>query len=238
MRVHKVALDPVVVEKVVRRRGRLHVFSDLQPARTALLVVDMQAIYLDPALAEGNSFFVPHYREIVPNINRIADALRKTGGTVVWIMNAVTPESQKSWSVVNERMLSPESRKRREAAYTPDAPENQLWRDLDVKEQDLTVKKTRFSAFIQGSSDIEARLRERGIDTVIITGVGTDACCESTARDAMMLNFATIMVGDANACASDHAHNASLTAFYRLFGDVMSTDELVGFINANHATSK
>ena len=109
----------------------------------------------------------------------------------------------------------------------------QLIDRVDVQPADLKVRKTRFSAFIRGASDLEGRLRERAVETVIVTGTGTGTCCESTARDAMMLNFATIMVSDGNACSTDAEHNASLTAFLRNFGDVMTTDELVGFIERN-----
>jgi ureidoacrylate peracid hydrolase len=67
----------------------------------------------------------------------------------------------------------------------------------------------------------------------VVTGTDTGVCCESTARDAMMLNFKVIMVSDANASRTDDEHNAALIAFYRNFGDVMSTDELTGYIRNN-----
>jgi ureidoacrylate peracid hydrolase len=58
-------------------------------------------------------------------------------------------------------------------------------------------------------------------------------CCESTARDAMMLNFRTIMVTDGNAAMTDEDHNASLIAFYLSFGDIMSTDMLIDCLRRN-----
>src|SRR5258705_13713210 len=64
-------------------------------------------------------------------------------------------------------------------------------------------------------------------------GTVTGVCCESTARDAMMLNYKTIMVSDGNAAMSDAEHNASLTAFYTIFGDVMDTDMLVRCLHDN-----
>ena len=99
--------------------------------------------------------------------------------------------------------------------------------------QDPIVEKNRFSAFIQGSSHLAATLRERGLDTVLVTGTVTNVCCESTARDAMMLNFKTIMVTDGNAAATDEDHAASLIAFYLTFGDIMSTDMLIGCLERN-----
>ena len=58
----------------------------------------------------------------------------------------------------------------------------------------------------------------------------TGVCCESTARDAMMLNYQVTMVTDGNASYSDEEHNRALTAFYATFGDIMSTDELIALI--------
>jgi ureidoacrylate peracid hydrolase len=76
-------------------------------------------------------------------------------------------------------------------------------------------------------------MREHGLDTVLVTCTVTNVCCESTARDAMMLNFKTIMVTDGNAAVTDEDHNASLCAFYLTFGDIMSTDMLVACLGRN-----
>ena len=229
---HKVQLNPAVVEAAISRRGARHVFGDLDPGRTALLVIDLQCAYLDERL---NNSFCSHALDIVPNVNLIAQALRQAGGIVVWIQNTATEESLTSWSTYNGRVMSPARRDKRYEGIREGAPGHAIWPGLDVQPQDLRVKKTRYSAFIRGSSDLEPQLRARDIDTLIVTGTGTGTCCESTARDAMMLNFATIMVSDGNACASDEEHNAALTAFYRNFGDVMSADELIGYIRENSA---
>jgi ureidoacrylate peracid hydrolase len=69
-------------------------------------------------------------------------------------------------------------------------------------------------------------LRDAGIDTLIISGTLTNCCCESTARDAMQLNYRVIFVSDANAALSDAEHNATLTNMTALFCDVMATDEV------------
>jgi ureidoacrylate peracid hydrolase len=105
---------------------------------------------------------------------------------------------------------------------------HQLWTDLVAEPNDLTVVKTKYSAFIQSS--LEPTLRQRGIDTLLVTGTVTGVCCESTARDAMMRNFRTVMVTDANAAMTDEDHNASLSAFYLSFGDILSTDQIVAHL--------
>jgi ureidoacrylate peracid hydrolase len=91
----------------------------------------------------------------------------------------------------------------------------------------LRVKKVKYSAFIDGSSDLDAHLKSRGIETLLITGTVTNVCCESTGRDAMMLDYRVIMVSDCNASHSDEEHAASLNNFQIFFGDVMTSDEIV-----------
>jgi ureidoacrylate peracid hydrolase len=74
-------------------------------------------------------------------------------------------------------------------------------------------------------------LRARGIDTVIVSGVATNCCCESTAREALSLNYRTFFVADATATDTDDEHNASLSMMLNTFADVRSTDELVDMID-------
>jgi ureidoacrylate peracid hydrolase len=81
-------------------------------------------------------------------------------------------------------------------------------------------------------------LREAGIDTLIITGTATNVCCESTARDAFMLNYRTIVVADGNATVSDEAHNASLNALFNRFADVFTTDELIALLRKGAAAKQ
>ena len=88
-----------------------------------------------------------------------------------------------------------------------------------------------------GTSDLPGRLRARGFDTVLITGTVTNVCCESSARDAMMTNFKTIMVSDGNAAATQAEHDAALTAFYNIFGDVMDTDMITAALQARRAAA-
>ena len=75
-------------------------------------------------------------------------------------------------------------------------------------------------------------------NVAIITGTVTNVCCESSARDAMMLNFKTIMVSDANAAFTDDEHNATLASFYTTFGDVMDTDALIECLERNAAQQR
>jgi ureidoacrylate peracid hydrolase len=83
---------------------------------------------------------------------------------------------------------------------------------------------------VQWSSGLDAYLKERGIDTLVITGCLTDVCSESTSRDAMMLNYRVILVTDANAADTDADHNSALCAVYTTSGDITPTDMVVGLL--------
>ena len=145
---------------------------------------------------------------------------------------AATKESLDSWSVAHER-YTPVKGERRLNSMQRDSRAFQLWPTLDVRDKDEIVVKRRYSAFIQGSSNIEIVLRDHGIETIIVTGVATNVCCESTARDAMMLNYRSLMVSDGCATMSDGEHAAALGNFYLYFGDVQQTDELVARLEAS-----
>jgi ureidoacrylate peracid hydrolase len=120
-------------------------------------------------------------------------------------------------------------------AFTPGDFGHELWAGLEVLPQDLKVQKTRFGAFVQGASELHAILQARGIDTLIITGTATNVCCESTARDAMMLNYKVLFVSDANAARTDEDHNATLNALAVGFADVLSTEEVIAVIGRSTA---
>jgi ureidoacrylate peracid hydrolase len=226
---HDFVIPRSIVERVIERRGREHVYDDLDPTKSALVVVDMQNAFMLPGVAHS---LCPMAQEIVPNVNRLARVVRATGGKVFWIKTTFTPEALQSWSTYFG-MASPARVAKRIEALTADSIGHRLWSGLDVRAEDAIVEKNRFSAFIQGSSNLADILRARSLDTVLVTGTVTNVCCESTARDAMMLNFRTIMVTDGNAAMTDEDHAASLIAFYLTFGDIMSTDMLIDRLRRN-----
>jgi ureidoacrylate peracid hydrolase len=226
---HKINILPETVERVMKRRGRLHVYDDLDPGKTALIVIDMQNGFLVEDVAVS---YVPMALEIIPQVNRLAEAVRRTGGKVFWIQNTVDAASLETWSTWFAAMRSTDAHR---ANMAPGSRGHELHPDLKVLPEDEIVRKYRFSAFLQGASDLPARLEAGGFDTVLITGTVTNVCCESTARDAMMLNYKVIMVSDANAARNDAEHNATLNIVYSTFGDVMDTDTLIACLDTRAA---
>ena len=217
---HPFSIPTHVTRMVIERIGRAHAFDEIDPAHTALLVVDMQNYFMHQDF-QG----VPMARQIVPDVNRLAAIVRRMGGHVVWLKTA-TNDTRHSWSVYHEYLMGPAYRERRYASMDVSHEGHRLWHGLDAKPEDAQIVKKRFSAFIRGSSDVEAWLRARHIDTLLIAGTTTNVCCESTARDAMMLNFKVVMIHDALAAYTDAEHNATLATFYMIFGDVQAIDEV------------
>src|SRR5437870_4273499 len=152
---HKLSIPQSVVDRVIAKRGREHVLEDIEPTKTALVVVDMQNAFMMPGVAHT---LCPMAEKIVPNINRLAQAVRATGGKVVWIKTTFTEETLKSWSTFYE-ISRPEQNAKRAAALAADSKGHEIWAGLDVRPEDLTLEKKRFSAFIQGSSDLAEVLR-------------------------------------------------------------------------------
>jgi ureidoacrylate peracid hydrolase len=228
---HKIEIPQSIIDRVMERRGTLHCHENLDPGRTALIVVDLQNCFMVEEVAAA---YVPVAVEIVPAVNRLAAAVRETGGKVFWIRNTVSDDTLKTWSEwFNMVKGRPEQVSRRIDNMRLGSRGHQLHPDLVVKPEDQTVLKQRFSAFIQGSSGLPEMLRNQGLDTVLIAGTVTNVCCESSARDAMMLNFKTIFVSDANAAATDAEHNATLVSMYSSFADVMDTDYLIACLHRN-----
>ena len=219
---HELSLPADLVARVTERAGRAHPFDVIEPGKTAFVVVDMQNYFMKPGF-QGE---VPKARAIVPAVNRLATAVRELGGHVVWIKNA-TNDTRESWNVYHDWLQTPDRSDRRYASMDLAHEGHALWAELDVHPADAQIVKKRFSAFLPGSSQIESYLRARGVDTVLIGGTATNVCCESSARDAMMLNFKVVMVHDVLATYTDEEHNATLRTFYSIFGDVQTIDEVI-----------
>lgn len=212
-------------DRIAARRGRLHAYESYDPKTTAFVVVDMQNYFM----RDGELGCCPAARDIVPNVNRLAKTLRDAGGLIVWILMEASEESRTNWANFHECYL-PEKRDTRFASLGAAGDGYKLWPELDVSDKDEQVVKTRYSAFIEGSSNIEAVLRKHNIESVLVGGVATNVCCESTARDCMMRGFRTIMVSDGNASFGEAEHEAALRNFITFFGDVHTTDQAVDIL--------
>lgn len=219
---HNVCIRPHILERVMARRGRVHWFDTLDPARTALVVIDMQETFCAP----GAPAEVAQSRDIVPAINAVAAGLRVMGAPVIFVLHANTHRRGVSdWELFFHHVVSDEVRLRTMESLAPGR--QQVWRGLEQHESDVVIVKNRYSALISGASPLERILRNLGVDTLLIAGTKTNVCCEATARDAMMLDFKTVMLSDCCAALSDEEHLATLETFIQQFGDVMTGEEAI-----------
>jgi ureidoacrylate peracid hydrolase len=151
---------------------------------------------------------------------------------VVFVQNNFDEIAVRTWSTFFDHFCTPARRARMIEAFSPGAEGHALWPGLEVSPEDLKVQKRRFGAFAPGASDLHELLQARGIDTLIVTGTASQVCCESTARDAMMLNYKVFFIADGNATFSDEEHNATLSALAHTFCDVVDTDTMVDLLRS------
>src|SRR5258707_8721544 len=129
---HKLSIPQSVIDRVIAKRGREHVFENIEPTKSALIVVDMQNAFMLPGVAHA---LCPMAEKIVPNINRLAAAVRATGGAVVWIKTTFTSHALRDWAIYFE-MVTPGQAKKRNGALTANSKGDELWSALDGKASD------------------------------------------------------------------------------------------------------
>ena len=222
---HRLGIRQEIIDRVMARRGRLHWFDRLEPAKTALVVLDMQSTFCAP----GAPAEVPSARDIVANINRLTSGLRRLECPVIWVLHANTHHHGASdWQLFFDHVVAADVRSRTIESLAPGR--QQVWSGLQTAAEDVVLTKNRYSALVAGSSTLERVLRNLGIDTMLIAGTKTNVCCESTARDAMMLDFKVVLVSDCCAALSDDEHRATLETHIQQFGDVASADEALEWL--------
>jgi nicotinamidase-related amidase len=198
---------------------------DLVPRRTALINVDLQNCFL-----RDSPIAAPEGPVVLERLNRLAAVCRQAGITIVHTRFVLEPDGS-DLGVLGE--TSPPAR---DGLLNRDAPSAQLDQALLVDEGDLILDKPRFGAF--SHTALEEILRARGVDTVIIGGVATNVCCETTAREAMQREFHVFFLSDGTAAAdmpgasAAELQKASLVTLGFLFAQVLTVDEMIAKIGA------
>jgi nicotinamidase-related amidase len=218
-KLHNWLIEQREYERQEQRRGRRHAYESVNPRRTALVVIDMIPFFVEES---------GYCRGILPNIVRLATALRSAGGAVAWVVPGC---DQPHPPLAREFFGEEVAELFRMSGGAGPLPER-VWAGLFPQAQDLYFEKSAYSAFFPGSSNLPAALQERGIDTVFITGTLTNICCESSARDAYASGFRVVFIADGTAARRDQDHNATLHNIYRSFGDVRPTDEAIALLSA------
>ena len=132
MKLNGAVIPDDIVRRVIARRGGEHCFAELDPAKTALVVIDLQHAFMNEAVGFAA---VPAAIDIVPAVNRLAAAVRRSGGGVFWVLMTHDEACFAEWSVAYE-MPTAELRDKRIAALSEGTLGHQLWPDLEVRPED------------------------------------------------------------------------------------------------------
>lgn len=189
------------------------------PKNTALVVIDMQRAFV----GEESPRACPGSAEFVPKINELSAMCRRVGLPVIFVKDVRKPDLSDSGLMEDFFPEHPAD----EMEPFEGKKGSEFCLDLDVQSDDHIVHKTRWSAFIRGSSSLESLLNSLGRDSIIVCGVVTDVCVGTTVIDAMMLGFKVFLVGDLTATRSSERQKIALELYNQRFAKVMTFDEVI-----------
>ncbi|KPH57506.1 MULTISPECIES: cysteine hydrolase [Novosphingobium] len=209
-------------EWAVARGAGYNSFDTILPARSALVVIDMQAAFV----AEGEVFGNAYARAAIEPINRLAAAMRRAGGQAIWTRQTVSDEPHLAVPAWQYDMSDPMVARAVEALRAG-TRSHAIHQAMECREDDLVLDKYRYGAMSCPAGALEKVLRVSDVELVVLAGTLTNVCVESTAREANMRGWKVIVVADACAAVSDEEHNAALLNLRLNFADVKTTDEVL-----------
>ena len=227
--------DPVELDDEARRAAEKlsrvpplwSLAEKVVPAHTALIVIDVQNDFCAPAgMLSAEGLDVSAAVATAERLEGFIAVARQAGVLVIFARSFLSSDDNRYLSDV----LLEQATRRRAGSYTlrPVCVEGTFGSDFygNVRPVagDPVVTKHRYSAFMR--TDLETVLRTAGIRTVVLTGVATNVCVETTARDAFMHDFYVVLCSDGTAAYSATEHDATLATIDRYFGQVASIAEV------------
>ena len=199
------------------------------PKRSALIIVDMQYAtgHRDGPLAKRMKEqgltttdwrFARIHGSVIPNTRRLIDAMRAAGGQIVYVTVGAGQENCCDAPPHMREMF-------RDMDNYEGTMAHEIIEELKPQKVDHIVRKTSIGAF--ASTGIDHLLRMLDCESLFMTGVSTNMCVETTAREAADRGYAVTMVEDACATTHEDLHHNTMRNFQRLFGKVRSTDEVL-----------
>lgn len=197
----------------MRRIGKFNVHrSPVGMEGSALLVIDMQKFFIGsrvPSLEDGGN-------AILPNVKRLIDHYHDEGRPVIYTAHIHRPDGS-DLGILGEWW---------DDHCIEDTDEANIHESIAPRPEDSVIHKNRYSAFY--GTGLDTILRSRRIREVVICGVMTNICCESTARDAFFRDLWVRFVADATASVSEDMHVGTLLNLAYAFAEICLTDDVVG----------
>jgi nicotinamidase-related amidase len=216
---------------------------DLEPKRTALMIIDMQysdahpnyglGLMLRGKYPEAASYYFKRLAEVVvPNQIKLVKFFRQNGLRIIYItVGPMLADASDFPSLRRESWIGQGL-----VRYHYGTFEHGILDEIKPQDGELVINKVSASAF--NSSAINQILRNMGIDGLVITGVGTNHCVETTARDAADRDYKCILLEDACATFIQEFHDATLRVFAQGFGQVQTTEEVISYLRKQMGISK
>lgn len=190
------------------RKMKKYIAFDFDVSKAALLILDMQNFFLN----ESNHAYVPSASNIIDNISRLIEYFHKKERSIIFTKHIDTEKP--------EEMMTKWWRD----SIQEGSVEAEIISNLDVELGEIILK-SRYSAFEK--TKLESILRDKNVKQVIITGIMSHLCCETTARDAFMKDFEVIYVLDSTATYTEELHLGTLRSISHGFGRCISTEEIL-----------
>lgn len=191
----------------------------VEPQRMALINVDMQNCFV-----QDSPIAAPDGLALLARINQLAAVCRAAGIPVIHTSHVLRPDGSNMGLLAE---LAPV----KAGIINQGAPSAALHKDLVVDPRDILLEKPRFGAFY--GTDLDMILRTRGIDTVIIAGIATNVCCETTAREAMVRDFRVFFLSDGTTtfgmgdATGAELQKATLATLGLVFAHILTLDEMI-----------
>ncbi len=205
----------------------------MDPARTVLIIVDMENDFVKP----GASFEVQAGREMLPKLKELIGFCRGSGISVIYTTHAHRPDGSDAGRFADIYPAIAEGR-----GLVDGSDGIEIYAEIAPEPGEVIIKKHRYSAFF--GTDLDMILRGLGTDTVIVTGVTTENCCHATARDAMFRDYRVAFISDCTATfdypdvgygglSADELHRSTLIALAFSTAHVMTAAECMAKVTAD-----
>ncbi|NMC13373.1 MAG: isochorismatase family protein [Chloroflexi bacterium] len=189
--------------------------SDFKPHRSALLGLDLQAYFLE----EKNHAFIPSSAAIIPNINSMVQAYARRNLPIFFTRHVNTIQDAGLMATWWRELI------------VKDNPLSEIDHRIDYS-HGIIIEKSRYDAFFM--TPLEENLRKLEVSQVVICGVLTHLCCETTARSAFMRGFEVYFTVDGTATYNEDFHRAALLNLAHGFAHLVRVRDILAALKENH----